>query len=47
MKPLSERIVSAPEDRRPVPRGAFSAALRGLGIGIVAGEFPVGQTLPG
>ena len=47
MKPLSERIVSAPEDRRPPPRGAFSATLRGLGIGIVAGEFPVGQTLPG
>lgn len=26
---------------------AFAAVLRGIGLGIVAGEFPVGQTLPG
>ena len=28
-------------------RGAFKVVLRGIGMGIVAGEFPVGKTLPG
>ncbi|MGN6552033.1 MAG: FadR/GntR family transcriptional regulator [Pararhizobium sp.] len=32
--------------RRPPTRGAFQAVLRGIGLGIVAGEFPIGQTLP-
>jgi DNA-binding FadR family transcriptional regulator len=33
--------------RRLPTRGAFQTVLRGIGLGIVAGEFPVGQTLPG
>jgi DNA-binding FadR family transcriptional regulator len=33
--------------RQTRPRSAFHTVLRGIGIGIVAGEFPVGQTLPG
>jgi DNA-binding FadR family transcriptional regulator len=47
MRGLADRVVFAPGDRRPPQRGAFAAVLRGLGIGIVGGEFPVGQTLPG
>ena len=38
----------APKPRRAARRpGAFQAVLRGLGLGIVAGEFAVGKTLPG
>ena len=38
----------AAQSRRGVRRpGAFKVVLRGIGMGIVAGEFPVGKTLPG
>ena len=41
-------LTLAPKSRREARRpGAFKAVLRGLGMGIVAGEFPVGKTLPG
>lgn len=33
--------------QRRTPRGAFQRVLRGIGMGIVAGEFPAGETLPG
>ncbi|HET7411989.1 MAG TPA: FadR/GntR family transcriptional regulator, partial [Pararhizobium sp.] len=40
---------SVPRRRRAASQSprAFAAVLRGIGLGIVAGEFPVGQTLPG
>ena len=38
----------ASQSRRATRRPrAFQAVLRGLGMGIVAGEFPAGRTLPG
>lgn len=41
-------LALAPKSRPATRRaGAFKAVLRGLGMGIVAGEFPVGRTLPG
>jgi DNA-binding FadR family transcriptional regulator len=41
------QVASGPRDGRTQRRGAFAAVLRGIGMGIVAGEFPIGQTLPG
>jgi DNA-binding FadR family transcriptional regulator len=48
-KKMPPSIPAVPQrSRRKTPgQGVFRTVLRGIGIGIVAGEFPVGQTLPG
>lgn len=46
MHKLNRPVSSLPNRLRP-PEGAFRSVVRGIGMGIVAGEFPVGRTLPG
>lgn len=47
MTPSPNQSLPRPRKHRTQPRSAYDTVLRGIGFGIVAGEFPVGQTLPG
>lgn len=44
--PLNQKTITRAQHPRQQPRSAFASVLRGIGFGIVAGEFPIGQTLP-